>query len=95
MDNFFFIAVARAAGGSIEDATPLTTILINALQFLLSIVGIVGIIGMVIAGVWYLTAGGDEKQMQIAKRVVVSCLIGIGVALSALIIVSQMGTWFV
>ena len=67
MDHLFLIPVAMAAG-SIQDATPLTTVLLKALQFLLSTVGIVGIIGMVIAGVWYLTASGDEKRMQMAER---------------------------
>lgn len=93
MNTFFFISVARAAG-SIQNATPLTTILMNALQFLLSIIGIIGIIGMVIAGIWYTTASGDEQKIRVAKQMAVACLIGIVIALGALVMVSQVGTWF-
>ncbi len=94
MNTFFFISVAHAAGGSIENATPLTTILMNALQFLLSIIGIVGIIGMVIAGIWYMTASGDEQKIRVAKQMASACLIGTVIALGALVIVSQAGAWF-
>lgn len=93
MDYLFLIPVAKAAG-SIQNATPLTTVLLKILQFLLSIIGIVGIIGMVIAGVWYLTASGDEKRMRVAKQMASACLIGTIVALGALVLVRQIGTWF-
>lgn len=93
MNTLSFIAIAHGAG-SIENATPLTTILMNALQFLLSIIGIVGIIGMVIAGIWYTTASGDEQKIRVAKQMASACLVGIVVALGALVIVSQIGTWF-
>lgn len=94
MDTFFFVSIAHAAGGSIENATPLTTILLNALRFLLSTIGIVGIIGMVIAGIWYLTAGGDEQKMRVAKQIASACIVGIVIALGALVVVSQIGNWF-
>lgn len=93
MNSLFFISIAHA-GGSIENATPLTTILINVLQFLLSIIGIVGIIGMVIAGIWYATASGDEQRIRVAKQMAWACLVGTIVALGALVIVSQFGAWF-
>lgn len=91
--DFFLIGVAQAAG-PIEDATPLTTVLLNILQFLLSVAGIVGIIGIVLAGVWYLTAGGDEQRMRAAKSAALSCVIGTVVVLGALVIVRQIGDWF-
>ncbi len=89
-----WISVARAAG-PIEDATPLTTVLLNRLQFVLSVAGIIGIIGLVVAGIWYLTAGGDEKRMRVAKSAALACIIGIAVVLSALVVVRQIGNWFV
>jgi type IV secretory pathway VirB2 component (pilin) len=93
MNSFSGIAVAQAAG-PIEDATPLTVVLMNILQFLLSVAGIVGIIGIVIAGVWYLTASGDEQRMRVAKSALLACVIGTVVVLSALIVVRQIGRWF-
>lgn len=93
MEYFLWIPVARAAG-SIEDAPDLTAILFKVLQFLLSVIGIVGIIGLVISGIWYLTAAGDESRMRVAKRALLACLIGSVIALGALVIVTQIGKWF-
>jgi len=92
MENFSLVLVAHA--GAIADATPLTTVLANALSFLLSVAGIVGIIGTVVAGTWYLTAGGDEERMKVAKRAMIACVTGTVIVLSALLIVRQIGTWF-
>ncbi len=87
-----FISTVHA--GSISDATPITTILENILQFLLSIVGVLAIISLVVAGVMYLTAAGNIKQVDLAKKAVQLSIIGIVVALGALLIVSQLGSFF-
>lgn len=93
MEIFSWVSIVRAAG-VIESATPLTTVLSNALSFLLSIVGIVGIIGAVVSGIWYLTAGGDEGRMKVAKRAMIACVTGAVIALAALLIVRQVAVWF-
>ena len=90
--NFFTAPLAQA--GTISDATPISTILENILQFLLSIVGVLAIISLVVAGVLYLTAAGNTKQVDLAKKAVQFSIIGIVVALGALIIVSQLGAFF-
>lgn len=82
------------AAGSIENAPPLTKILFNILQFVLSIAGVVGIIGVVVSGLWYLTASGDEERMRTAKRMAVACVIGTGIVLGALLFVVQVSAWF-
>lgn len=89
---FHFVNTAYA--GSISDATPITTILHNVMQFLLSIVGVLAIISLVVAGVLYLTAAGNTKQVDVAKKAVQFSIIGIVVALGALVIVSQLGSFF-
>lgn len=88
-----FLAVAQAAG-SIENATPLTQVLLNILQFVLSIAGVLGIIGLGVSGIWYLTAGGDEKRMRVAKQAMSVCVIGLVIVVGALVLVTQIGTWF-
>ena len=93
MEYLSFIWKARAAG-SITDATPLSEALVNILNFLLSIAGVVGIIGIVIAGTWYLTAEGDERRIRLAKQAALACVIGTVIAFSALIFLSQIGSWF-
>jgi hypothetical protein len=89
---FHFVNTAYA--GSISDATPIATILQNVLNFLLSIVGVLAIISLVVAGVLYLTAAGNTKQVDVAKKAVQFSIIGIVVAMGALVIVSQLGSFF-
>lgn len=78
---------------SISDAVPLTQILNNVLQFLLSIVGVVAIIGLVIAGLLYLTAAGDEKRIRLAKLSFSASLIGGVVSLGALILLQTVSNF--
>jgi len=59
------------------------------LTLLLSVIGIIGIIGLVIGGVFYLTAYGDEDRINKAKTIITSSLIGIAIAFAASIIVRQ------
>jgi len=73
----------------------LLEILTNALNFLLSIVGIIAIIMLVIGGLMYLTSAGDEERMNKGKSIVVYSLIGITVALSALVLVTQIVSLFI
>lgn len=94
MQNFFYIDTVYAITGSITNAPRIMHILSNALQFLLSIVGIVAIIGLVASGIIYLTSGGDEKRATSAKRAALAAVVGIVVALGALVIVSQLGDFF-
>lgn len=69
-------------------------ILTNALNFLLSIVGIVAIIMLVVGGVMYLTSAGDEDRIDTGKSIVKYAMIGIAVALGALVLVRQLATFF-
>ena len=92
MSEYFFLPVAQA--GVITDAKPISQILLDALSFLLSVAGIVGILMLVVAGIMYLTAGGDEKRMQFGKRAAVAIVIGLVVVLGALVLVTQIGKLF-
>ncbi len=94
MRNIFSIDTALAAGGVITNATPLSVILLRILDFLLSIVGVLGIIGLVVAGVLHLTAYGDEDRIRLAKRAALASVIGIIVALGALVLATQLTTFF-
>lgn len=73
----------------------LTEIALSILQFLLSVVGILGIIMLVIGGLTYITASGDEGRAETGKKIVTYAIIGIAVALTALIIVTQIAALFV
>jgi type IV secretory pathway VirB2 component (pilin) len=75
--------VATAGGSSLKD------IIGRALNLLLSIIGIIAIISLVIAGGMYLTSYGDETRIDAAKKMATYAVIGIVIALGALVIVNQ------
>lgn len=80
--------------GPVSEAETLAGIATNVLNFLLSIVGVIGIIMLVIGGLMYLTAAGDEDRINSGKKIVNYSIIGIAVALAALVIVTQIAKFF-
>jgi hypothetical protein len=78
---------AIISGGSPGSA--LKDILLRVLQLLLSIVGFLAIISMVIGGIWMLTAVGDEDRYELGKKTAGYSILGLTIALSALIIANQ------
>lgn len=92
MQNFFHIDVAQA--GVITDAPSISHSLFNILQFLLSIAGILGIIGLVVSGILYFFSAGNEERAALAKRSALMAVIGIVIALGALVLVSQLAAFF-
>lgn len=82
------------AAGSITNAPSVSSILLNILQFLLSVVGILGIIGLVVSGALYFFAAGDNRRIALAKRSALASVTGIIIALGAYILISQLTTFF-
>lgn len=82
------------AAGVITNAPSLSRGLLNILQFLLSIAGILGIIGLVVSGILYFFAAGNEERIALAKRGALASVTGIIIALGALVLVSQLATFF-
>jgi len=60
------------------------------LNWLLGLTGILAVIGFVISGILYLTAAGDEDQVEKAKSVMMYSIIGLVVALIGLIVVNAL-----
>ena len=83
------------ATGPVATALTLSAIALKVLNFLLSIVGILAIIMLVIGGIMYLTAAGDEERIGTGKKIVTYSIIGIAIALASLVIVSQIAALFV
>ena len=95
----FLKEIAKILGWSgnqtaISGAPALSTIILNALNFLLGVTGVLAIIMLVIGGFMYLTAAGDEKRVDTAKDIVKNSIFGIVIVLSALIIVKQIAAFF-
>lgn len=68
-------------------------IIASAMDWLLAILGFLGIIGFVIAGILYLTAAGDEDQIERAKKAMMYSIIGVIVALLGFVIINAVDTW--
>lgn len=83
------INVANA--GVISDAPKISQLLLNVLNFLLSIFGVIAIISIVISGIIYLTAGGNENQVARAKKMFLYSIIGIIFALGGMVIIRTIG----
>ena len=73
--------------GSGLASTSITQLIMNAMNWLLYILGFAAIIGFVIAGILYLTAYGEEKQIETAKKAMLYSIVGILVALVGFIAV--------
>jgi hypothetical protein len=77
-----------------DPSIPATTLTLaeiarNILDLLLSVFGIIAILSLVVGGGMYLTAYGDEKRIDTGKKIVTYAIIGIVLALSAIVIVDQ------
>ena len=76
---------APAATGLPEQS--LIGIITGIMNWLLILVGVLGVIGFVIAGILYLTAAGDEGQIDKGKTAMIYSIVGVVVALLGLIII--------
>lgn len=92
MQNIFQISVVHA--GVITDATPISSILLNVLDFLLSIIGVLGIIGLVVSGILYIIPSDNELLLNLAKRAAFGSVIGIVIALGAFVLTGQITIFF-
>jgi hypothetical protein len=68
-------------------------IVTNAMMWLLAIVGIIGVIGFAIAGILYLTAAGNEEQIEKAKKAMLMSIVGVVVALIGIVIMRAVQSW--
>lgn len=71
----------------------ITQIVTSTMNWLLALLGFLGIIGFVIAGILYLTAAGDEDQIEKAKTAMTYSIVGIIVALIGFVIIQAVNSW--
>lgn len=72
----------------------ITQIATNVLDFLLSIVGILSLIMLIIGGMMYLTAAGDDDRIKKGKDIFKWAIIGIVISLASLVVVGQIAEFF-
>ena len=68
-------------------------IISSTLSWLLAILGFIAVIGFVISGILYLTAAGNEAQVEKAKNAMTYSIIGVIVALMGYVIIQAVGAW--
>ncbi|MGB5019114.1 MAG: hypothetical protein WBO66_05295, partial [Candidatus Moraniibacteriota bacterium] len=78
--------IPRGSDIGLSDAK-VTNLIQNFMLWLLYIVGFIAIIAFVISGIQYLLAGASEEMAKKAKANMQYAIIGVVVALSALIII--------
>lgn len=78
---------AIGLSGGPDDATSISSILTSVLNWLLGIIGIISMIMFVVSGFQYLTAGGDEKEVETAKRNIKYSIIGLAIALTSFLVI--------
>jgi hypothetical protein len=78
----------------VNTGTPiaLEQIVANVLNLLLSVLGMLCIISLTVAGGMYMTAYGDDKRVETAKKIAQYSIIGLVVALSSLVVITQIET---
>lgn len=64
-------------------------ILMRLINFLLAIIGTLFLISMLIGGIWYFSAGADESRIELGRKTVTYSIIGIGIALAAMVVLRQ------
>ena len=75
----------EGAGGT---GTGLIGIATGVMNWLLTLVGILGVVGFVIAGIIYLTAAGDDGQIEKGKQAMVYSIVGVIVALIGVVVIN-------
>lgn len=81
------LAQFATPGGTNLPSGGIVQILTNGMNWLLIIVGILGVIGFVISGILYLTAAGDETQIDKAKSAMLYSILGVIVALIGVVVI--------
>ena len=86
LQAIFFISDVYA--GVLDEAPPLQYYFVNVLRFLLSVSGSVAVIAIILAGVMYMTSGGNASRVTTAKQYLLWSIIGLCIILLSLVIVS-------
>ena len=77
--GFVFAAVTGPVGADLPTASP-TEILQEVLKWIMGIVALVSALVIVIAGIMWATAAGDEERQGKARKMLISGVIGLVIA---------------
>lgn len=80
---------------TVVDSPSLTSVVTKILNFLLGIFGIMSLIMMIIGASLYLTSAGDEDRIKKGKDIFKYAILGVVIAMSAMVLVRQIAAFFV
>ncbi|MBD3329877.1 hypothetical protein GF357_05280 [Candidatus Dojkabacteria bacterium] len=61
---------------------------ISTIQFAVGLTGIGAVVMLIVGGVQYITAGGDEGKVEAATKTITNALIGLAIVITSLMIVT-------
>lgn len=73
---FSFADPASAQIGGLTDK-PLSEIITGAINWLLGVAASLTILFVIIGGIYYISAAGDDQQMETAKKIITYAIIGL------------------
>jgi uncharacterized membrane protein YozB (DUF420 family) len=77
--------------GGVPTATSADDLIVTIIKWLLTFLGSLAVLMIVVAGIMYITSGGDEGRVDKAKSILTSAIIGLVVALLGYVIVLTIG----
>jgi len=92
--ELYAVLGAKDIPGQAQTALTLTQIAMNVLKVLLGFIGALSVLMLVVGGIIYMSSAGDEGRSDMAKKTITYAIIGLIVALSALIIVKALAGVF-
>ncbi len=92
--EIYKILNAKDVPGSVAKSPTIAQIVTNVLEFLLGIAGTIALIALIIGGIMYLAAGGDESRLDAGKKIFTNAIIGIVIIMISLVIVQTIGEFF-
>lgn len=62
--------------------------IIDLIQYAVGLTGIAAVVMLIVGGVQYITAGGDEGKVEAATKTITNALIGLAIVITSLMIVT-------
>ncbi|MEX0888185.1 MAG: hypothetical protein WDZ67_02310 [Patescibacteria group bacterium] len=91
IDRFIgiYIGGTCASATGVPEISGIFCVLVNIINYLLSIGAAVSFIMLVYGGFQYMIAGGDEKAITVAKNTITYAVLGLVIILGAILIVNS------
>ncbi len=89
---FVLNAVAQANGVKVPTGTglpdrPVRAVLVDVVKWLMATIGFAAVIFIIVSGIQYITAAGDERRAETAKKNLMYSIGGLVIALLAYVII--------